>query len=94
VIDRTAIDPSGCGCTDCLTGAAVPLDQATQEQLIMALFAHAALRTDEDIDIKINVMVTREDLEHPALPTHREALMRLLDAAVLMNGATLLVTPH
>jgi hypothetical protein len=94
VIDRTAIDPSGCGCTDCLTGAAVPLDQATQEQLIMALCGHAALRTDEVIDIEIMVMITREDLEHDTLPTHREALMRLLDAGILMSGATLLVTPH
>lgn len=30
-----AIDPPNCGCTECLTGLYVPLDQATDEQLEM-----------------------------------------------------------
>jgi len=27
------IDPIGCGCTECLIGEHVPLDQATEEQI-------------------------------------------------------------
>lgn len=33
-----AIDPPGCGCTECLTGEYVPLDQA-QGQHVLDLFA-------------------------------------------------------
>lgn len=29
----TAIDPPGCGCTECLTGEYVPLDRATPHQV-------------------------------------------------------------
>lgn len=32
-----AIDPPGCGCTECLTGEYVPLDQATDDQLRLML---------------------------------------------------------
>jgi hypothetical protein len=30
----TQIDPYGCGCTECLTGEYVPLEQATDEQVV------------------------------------------------------------
>lgn len=91
---RTAIDPTGCGCTDCLTGASVPLDQATQEQLIDAICGYASLRTDEEIDIEISMVITREDLEHPTLPTHRDAVMGLLDAGIKMSGTRIAVVGH
>lgn len=32
-----AIDPPGCGCTECLIGEYVPLDQATDDQLRLML---------------------------------------------------------
>lgn len=31
-----AVDPPGCGCTECLTGVYVPLDQATPSQVAAA----------------------------------------------------------
>lgn len=30
-----AIDPAGCGCTECLTGLYVPVDEATDGQLML-----------------------------------------------------------
>jgi len=32
-----AIDPPGCGCTECVTGEYVPLDEATDDQLELML---------------------------------------------------------
>jgi hypothetical protein len=32
--DPIQIDPPGCGCTECLTGLYVPLDRATDEQVM------------------------------------------------------------
>jgi hypothetical protein len=34
---RTAIDPPGCGCTECLSGEYVPLDQATDREVELML---------------------------------------------------------
>jgi hypothetical protein len=35
-----AVDPAGCGCTDCLTGFSVPLDSATREALDNILYGN------------------------------------------------------
>ena len=35
--DVLAIDPSGCNCTECLTGEYVPLDRATNAQIAKML---------------------------------------------------------
>lgn len=75
------IHPSGCGCTDCLTGAAVPLDRASRYQLFMALCGWAPILTDEAIRIEISLTLVREDLDHPALPRHRDAVITMLGAA-------------
>lgn len=40
-----AIDPPGCGCTECLTGEYVPLDQATDDQLQAMLQGKVANNT-------------------------------------------------
>lgn len=42
----TAIDPLGCGCTECMTGEYVPLDKATDDH-IRALF-RGELRDNTD----------------------------------------------
>lgn len=32
-----AIDPKGCGCTECCTGEYIPLDRATPEQIMLMI---------------------------------------------------------
>lgn len=43
------IDPAGCGCTDCLTGYSVPLDQATDQDLLRLVRGEAANATGETV---------------------------------------------
>jgi hypothetical protein len=50
-----AIDPPGCGCTDCLTGDAVPLDRATGEQVAALLTHQIHDRTGTTLDITVSV---------------------------------------
>lgn len=87
-----AIDPSDCGCNECLTGESVPMNRATQQQLIQALTGRLVLQTDEPIDIEITMTIEREDLEHPTLPTHGRTVTELLRAALAIQ-ADITVTP-
>jgi hypothetical protein len=41
-----AIDPRGCGCTECLTGLYVPLENATKDQLAYAILGLMRNHTD------------------------------------------------
>lgn len=41
-----AVDPPGCGCTECLTGEYIPLDQATEEQVRALAKGKLANHTD------------------------------------------------
>jgi hypothetical protein len=61
-----AIDPAGCGCTECLTGEYVPLDQATDAQLAAMLRGEIRDNTNTgELEIVVTVRrtwggVTRE----------------------------------
>lgn len=42
---RVVVDPPGCGCTECMTGEYVPLDQAKPWQLERLFTGHAVNNT-------------------------------------------------
>jgi hypothetical protein len=44
-----AIDPYGCGCTECLMGESVPLEWATDEQLIAMLLDELSNHTGYEL---------------------------------------------
>lgn len=77
----TAVDPDGCGCTDCLTGRSVPLNQATPEQI--AALVSGRLRDRTETPLTINAAVIVEAAGHrwnlpgstwPDLPAARAAI--------------------
>lgn len=45
-----AIDPPGCGCTECIIGDYVPLDLATDEQVLAMLQGYLYNNTGWDRD--------------------------------------------
>ena len=49
-----AIDPIGCGCTECLIGQYVPLDQATDRQIAMLVLGK--LRNNTSTPIAVNIV--------------------------------------
>lgn len=51
-----AIDPSGCGCTECLTGEYKPLDRATDEDIQALLGGALRDHTDEHFLIAENTL--------------------------------------
>lgn len=70
-----AIDPSGCGCTECLTGEYVPLDSATNEQIRLMLAGEIACNLPGDTRLVTRVTVCGGN---PAMPitvvTHTETV--------------------
>jgi hypothetical protein len=57
------VDPAGCGCTDCLTGDAVPLDRATSAQIAMLLTHQIHDRTGTILDITVSVTASHDGQE-------------------------------
>jgi hypothetical protein len=51
------IDPPTCGCTDCLTGEAVPLDQASNEQLIRLTAGRVVSRLPADTPVALKSQI-------------------------------------
>jgi hypothetical protein len=60
------IDPADCGCSDCLTGEAVPLDCATGYHIRDLLAGKLTSRLDEGTEIEITVSITLGLDEIPA----------------------------
>lgn len=53
--DVRYVDPADCGCTDCVTGVAVPLQNATYEHLLGVMFNKIRSRLDSDAVITLSV---------------------------------------
>jgi hypothetical protein len=51
------IDPADCGCTDCLTGEAVPLGRATAQHVKQLLEGRLRWRAGSDAELTINVKI-------------------------------------
>jgi hypothetical protein len=51
-----AIDPRGCSCTECLTGEYVPLDRATDAQIMAVLLGYVRNNTELDEDELADVL--------------------------------------
>jgi hypothetical protein len=43
--EPTAVDPHGCGCTECITGQYVPLERATDRHIAALLTGHMTNNT-------------------------------------------------
>lgn len=56
-----AIDPPGCGCTECLTGEYIPLDRASDQQILDLFAGRLRDNTNEGTDFAIVVSVNGGD---------------------------------
>jgi hypothetical protein len=57
-----AIDPTGCGCTECLVGEYVPFDRATRKQLKQMRKGKIGNNTYlSDAAIKARIILLEED---------------------------------
>ncbi len=64
LIDRNgpiAIDPPGCGCTECLTGEYVPLERATRQQILDLFAGHLRDNTGSGVEFTVVVSVNEGD---------------------------------
>lgn len=68
-----AIDPPGCGCTECIIGQYKPLDWATQEQIVDMLTGRLGNNLHEEA-VEIEVTVRLYDREWKLTPEEAERL--------------------
>lgn len=53
-----AIDPPGCGCTECIIGQYKPLDESTQEQVVDMLAGRIGNNLHEEaVEIEVTVRI-------------------------------------
>lgn len=53
-----AIDPPGCGCTECITGEYIPLDRATDQQV--AALLRGEIHDNTNLAVEVTVVVRDE----------------------------------
>lgn len=58
-MELIAIDPPGCGCTECITGEYVPLNEATEEQITQMLVGKVRNNTAQQL--RLNLVYIVED---------------------------------
>lgn len=58
-----AVDPSGCGCTECITGEYVPLDQANVELLKGIALGQIANNTYSPVIVTVRPATMHDPLE-------------------------------
>jgi hypothetical protein len=56
-----AIDPPGCGCTECIIGEYVPLDEATPAQIADLLAGRIVDNTNSSTEFTVTIRVTAEN---------------------------------
>jgi len=62
----TAVDPADCGCTECLIGQYIPLDQANPQHIVDMLFGDLDNHTGDKPEIEIVVGVGTRVFTLPA----------------------------
>jgi hypothetical protein len=74
------IDPADCGCTDCITGRAVPLDRASNGEINRLLRGRLIARLDADaeFELELTLRIGVQDVNTGGLADH---LVDALDAA-------------
>lgn len=60
---RLAVDPPHCGCTECITGVYVPLDEALPKEIARMVRGRIADNTSCDVTIKFNYIWGRTSVQ-------------------------------
>lgn len=68
----TAIDPPGCGCTECITGMYVPLDQATPRMIVAMCLGWISNHTSQEPATLLAAAVPAEMLAKVLIDTTLE----------------------
>lgn len=84
------IDPADCGCTDCVTGRAVPLNHATYLQLMHMLHGKLRSRLDSDTVVTLNMRfdLDSEDCDEGVTDVVYEALKLAKSVVIEVNDRT------